>query len=313
MMKFVRSMPMAVGGLSLAFAALGNLLLPLPYGEVLRYISGFLSVSILILFMLKVILDFPHAREELKTPVVLSVLPATTMTVMLLCVYLSPYLGAFAVVIWYLAIIAHLSFMFIFYKKFILDFKLNTVFPSWFIAFVGIATVSITAPVMGNVFIGQLFFFLGFFLYFVSLALIVWRMKTVKIFPEPIRPTIAIFTAPMSLLIVGYINSFLPQGQYSRMLLYFMIFIAIASYIYVTAMMFFLLRIKFYPTYAAFTFPYVISAIAFRSIATFFAENELGGILFFTLLAHLSQWIAIAVVLYVLYHYIRFFIWWLKF
>ena len=48
-MKFIRSVPMATGGLSLALAALGNLLLPLPHGSVIRYICGGLSLIMLII------------------------------------------------------------------------------------------------------------------------------------------------------------------------------------------------------------------------------------------------------------------------
>ena len=89
-----------------------------------------------------------------------------------------------------------------------------------------------------------------------------------------------------------------------------MLVLAAASYVYVTLMMFSLLRIKFYPTYAAFTFPYVISAIAFRIGTNFLADR---GLEFFLLVAQAAQWIAVAVVIFVLLHYIRYFVFWLKF
>jgi len=87
-MKFIKSIPMAICGLSLALAALGNLLLPLPHGQIIRYICGVLSLAVLIIFALKVFLDSPRAKEELKTPVPLSVLPTATMAIMLLSVYI---------------------------------------------------------------------------------------------------------------------------------------------------------------------------------------------------------------------------------
>ena len=111
---------MAMGGLALAFAALGNLLLP--YGGVLRFICGTLSLVILVIFTLKIVLDFPHAREELKTPVPLSVLPTATMALMLLSVYAKPYMGVLAVAVWYAALVAHVGIMVLFFKRFVLDF-----------------------------------------------------------------------------------------------------------------------------------------------------------------------------------------------
>ena len=306
-MKFIKSVPMALCGLSLALAALGNLLLP--YGANIRYACGILSAIVFVIFALKIILDFPHAQAELKTPIPLSVLPTSTMALMLLCTYIKPFVGNVAVYVWYAAVAAHLFIMLLFFKRFLPGFKLGTVFPSWFIVFVGIVVASVTAPAMGVRPVGQAAFYLGFALYFVGLVLVVCRMIKVKIFPEPARPTIAIFTAPMSLCVVGYFSSFPPE-QRNAVLIYIMLAITAVSYLYVTVMMFSLLRIKFYPTYAAFTFPYVISALAFRLGNGFLVQH---GITFFAPVALISVWIAAAVVLYVLVNYIRFFWFWLKF
>jgi len=301
MMKFIRSVPMAIGGLSLALAVLGNLLL-LPFGAQVRYICGALSAIVLIIFALKIILDFPHAREELKTPVPLSVLPTSTMALMLLCTYIRPFAGHVALYLWYATVMTQLCIMLLFFKRFILGFKIGTVHPSWFVAFVGIVTVSVTAPAMDARPIGQAAFYVGFVLYFIALVLIIYKMTRPIFILEPLRLTTAIFTAPMSLCIVGYFSSF---EQRNETLIYVMFGIALASYLYVTVkMLTTLLRIRFYPTYTAFTFPYVISAIAFRLGNAFLVER---GINFFTPIAQLSMWIAIAVVLYVFVHYIRFF------
>ena len=305
-MKFIRSVPMAICGLALSIAALGNILRP--FGDNFRYFCGIVSAAILVVFVLKIILDFPHVREELKTPMPLSVLPTSTMALMLLTIYFRPYLGIAAVCIWYAAVAAHIFIMLLFIKRFVMDFRIETVFPTWFVAFVGIVTVSVTAPAMGAVLLGQMAFYFGFIMYFIALVLIVCAMKINRILPEPARPTIAIFTTPMSLCIVGYFSSFELRNDY---LIYIMLAIAAASYLYVSVMMFIdLLHIKFYPTFAAFTFSYVISADAFRIGSTYFAERE---VYFFDTIAQVTMWIAVAIVLYVIYHYIRFFIWWLKF
>ena len=304
-MKFIKSVPMALCGLALALAALGNLLLP--YGENIRYLCGVLSAITLVVFALKVFLDFPHAREELKTPIPFSVFPTSTMALMLLCTYIKPFIGNAAIYLWYAAVVLQIGMMLLFFKQFLIGFKLGTVFPSWFIVFVGLVVASVTAPAMNARPLGQVIFYVGFVFYFVALSLVVSRMVKVKTLPEPARPTIAIFAAPMSLCIVGYFNSF---EQKNEAIVYAMLAIAVISYLYVTVMMFSLLRIKFYPTYAAFTFPYVISAIAFRLGNGFLVER---GITFFAPFAQISVWLAVAIVLYVLVHYVKFFWFWLKF
>jgi len=310
-MKFIKAIPMATCGLSLALAALGNLLISLPNGTTIRYICGILSLAVLVIFALKVFLDRPHAREELKTPVPLSVLPTATMAIMLLSTYIRPYTPDIALIIWYAALITHICIMLVFCKRFLLDFKLQTVFPSWFIVGVGIVAVSVTAPAMGAVLIGQIAFFIGLVLYFAVLPLIVLRMNKVRVFPEPARKTVAIFTAPMSLLIVGYFSSFVSQGIVTPTLIYIMLTIAAISYIYVSVMMFSLLKIKFYPTYSGFSFPYVISAIAARLGANFLSSRH--GLDFLIPIADITMWIAIAVVVFVSVHYIKYFRFWLKF
>lgn len=307
-MKFIRSIPMAICGVSLALAALGNLLL-IPLGPGVRYLFGALSACVLLLFILKLVLDSPHALEELKTPVPLSVLPTATMALMLLTTYLRPHFPSVALLLWYAAVCTHVGIMLLFFKRFVMRLAIANVFPSWFITFVGIVTVSVTAPAMGAVPLGQVAFYVGFVLYFLAFPLVVLRMtKPGQAFPQPALPTLAIFAAPMSLLIVGYFSSFQERNE---TLVYLMLAIALINYIYVTfKMLTTLLAVRFYPTYAAFTFPYVISAIAFRLGAAFLAAKE---IYYLAPFAEASQWIALAVVVYVILHYIKYFRYWLQF
>ena len=300
MMKFVRAVPMAICGLSLGLAAPGNLLLP--FGANVRYICGILSAIVLVVFALKVFLDSPHALSELKTPVPLSVLPTSTMALMLLCTYIRPFAGDVAMYLWYAAAITHVFIMLLFFKRFLIGFKVGAVYPSWFIAFVGIVVVSVTAPAMNAHPIGQAAFYAGFALYFVALALVLYKMSKRIFVLEPLQLTTAIFTAPMSLCIVGYFSSFQERNE---TLVYAMPGIAIISYLYVTVKMLSTLLWKgFYPTYPAFTFPYVISALAFRLCNGFLVER---GITFFAPVAQISMWIAVILVAYVFLHYIRFF------
>jgi exfoliative toxin A/B len=297
-MNFIKKIPIAISGVALSLAALGNLLLP--YGEAIRHLCGILSAAILVLFALKLIFDFGHSKEELKNPVVLSTFPTSTMTVMLLCTYIKPYTGLAAIILWYAAIISQVFVMLLFVKQFVIGFSVKNVFPSWFVTGVGIVAASITSQAMNARQVGQIAFYLGFALYFIILPAIVFRMVKVKPIPEPARPTIAIFTAPMSLCIAGFLSAF---EQPDSLLVYAMLAICVISYIYVTVNMISLVRLKFYPTDAAFTFPYVISAVAFKSANAFLVKNGLG---FFSSVPKISEWIAIVVVAYVLVRYVAF-------
>jgi len=310
--KFIKAVPMAMPGLALALAALGNLLPPaFEHWQTIRYICGALALIVLIIFALKLVFDWACVREELKTPLPLSVLPTATMAMMLLATYLRPHLAAVALVVWYTALVAHVAIMLLFAERFVVRMKLVNVFPSWFIAGVGIVTASVTAPAMDAVQIGQIAFWVGFAAYIVLLPPIAIRMTKIRAFPEPARLTAAIITAPASLLVVGYFSSFVSQGSGIDAIVYVLLVFAAVSYIYVSIMMVKLLKIKFYPTYAAFTFPYVISATAFRLGAGFLDARH--NLPFLAHIASAAMWIAIAIVIFVLAHYVKYFRFWMKF
>jgi len=309
-MKFIKSVPMAIGGLSLGLAALGNLSLQsfANGGSTIRMICGILSAICLLLFLLKATCDAPHTREEMKTPIPLSVVPTVTMASMLLATYILPFVPPLGLIMWWAAFIIHVGIMLLFFKRFILKFDIKSVFPTWFIAFVGMVTASVTAPDIGVRTLGQVVWVIGFIFYFIAFILIVTRFKKARVFPEPAVPTIAIFTAPMSLCVVGYFQSFESRNP---IIIYVMMAIVLASYIFVTVKMFTkLLRVKFYPTYAAFTFPYVISALAFRALNGFLSAQ---GITLLAPVVVISLWLAILVVAYVIIRYVMFFHFWSKF
>ena len=299
-MKYIKNVPVVACGLSLSLAALGNLLLP--YGDAIRYICGFLSIAIFLVLILKLFLAYEQIKEELKNPIVLSIMPTSTMALMLLCTYIKPFAGSAAVFLWYAVVITHFCLMCFLIKRFICNFTIQAAFPSWFAVFVGVVAVSISGAVMEARLIGRAAFYIGFIHYFLILPLVIYRVVKVKLMPEPARPTIAIFNAPMSLCITGYFSSF---EQQNAVLVYFMLSIAVITYVYVSINMVFLLRLQFYPSYAAFTFPYVISAIAFKTANVFLAEN---GINFFNFIPPISELAAIAVVVYVLIRYLIFII-----
>ena len=77
--------------------------------------------------------------------------------------------------------------------------------------------------------------------------------------PEPAQPLICIYAAPTSLCIAGYVQSVTPK---SKSFLLAMLVVATVLYIFSLVKAIGYLKLKFYPSYAAFTFPFVISAIA---------------------------------------------------
>lgn len=133
------------------------------------------------------------------------------------------------------------------------------VFASYFIVYVGIVVAAVTAPAFEALLIGTAAFWFGFATLLVLLVLVTIRYIKFKQIPEPAQPLICIYAAPTSLCVSGYVQSVTPKSKE-----FLLTMLAFASILYVFALIKAIgyLKLKFYPSFAAFTFPFVISAIA---------------------------------------------------
>lgn len=257
MKKIIQKVPVPLCGVMLGFAALGNLLQS--YGEGIRYACGVVAAFLLILVLLKLILFPGMVKEDLQNPIMASVAATFPMALMLLSTYVKPFIGMFAKYIWVFAIILHLLLIIYFSMKFIVKLQMPKVFASYFIVYVGIAVAAVTAPAYEALSIGTAAFWFGFVTLLVLLVLVTIRYVKFKQIPEPAQPLFCIYAAPTSLCVAGYVQSVTPKSKG-----FLLAMLALATVLYVIALIKAIgyLKLKFYPSFAAFTFPFVISAIA---------------------------------------------------
>ena len=290
-----------MSGLMLALAATGNLVQS--YGEFYRNIFGVLS-AILLLMLLAKIITYPNiAREELKNPVVASVFPTLTMGTILLATYIKPFSLNMAFSIWIVSVILHIALMIKFTINYIMKLDIKTVFPSWFIVYVGIVVASVTAPAFEMQSLGRILFLGGLFLYFLVLPLVIKKVRLGTI-PEPASPTLAIFAAPVALCLAGYMNSFESKNM---VVVFGLVALSQLSYLFVLSQLPRLLKLKFYPSFSGFTFPLVITAISIKLTNGFLVKTGQ----YFSVLKYVVKFeeiIAVLIVLYVLIKYIQFLI-----
>ena len=255
----IKKIPLPITGVALGFAALGNLLQS--YSEGVRLCCGVISAVLLILYLVKMIRYPDSFREDMQNPIMASVFCTSTMALMLLAGYLKPYIGVVADVIWYAAIVLHVVLMLYFTAKFILKLQMKKVFASYFIVYVGIVVASVSAPAFGATGLGTGIFWFGFAALLVLLVLVTWRYAKFCEIPPPVQPLFCIYTAPTSLCLAGYIQSV--QNK-SIAMIAFLAILATVLYLVVLVKLPKYLKMPFFPSYAAFTFPFVISAIAMK-------------------------------------------------
>lgn len=259
----IKKLPYPIAGLMLALAALGNLLKP--YGETLRLTLGALSFLLLILLIYKIIKMPKTLLEAFSQPPVAGVLATLPMGIMILSTYANVFHKMLGATLWWVGIGIHVLFMVLFFQKTLFPYKIQKVFPSYFVMFVGIVCASVAAPAHGYKALGQLIFWFGLAAYLFWLPVVLYRVIKVKQIPVPAMPTLAIFAAPASLLLAGYHSSFEVK---SSLVVHGLTTLSLFFYVCTLIYMVKGIRQKFVPSFSAFTFPFVISAVALKPFST---------------------------------------------
>lgn len=300
MKNIIQKVPLPICGVMLGFATLGNLLQS--YGEKVRYACGILACFLLILVLLKLIL-FPHMIiADMKNPIMASVAATFPMALMLLSTYIKPWIGNVARFIWFFAILLHIILIIWFTVKFILKVQMPKVFASYYIVYVGIAAAAVTAPAYNALSIGTAAFWFGFITLILLFVLITVRYVKYKEVPEPAKPLICIYAAPTSLCIAGYVQSVTPK---SRGFLLAMLIAATILYVFALIKAIRYLKLKFYPSYSAFTFPFAVSAVAVKQTMACLA-NMGHPIPWLSYIVLIETIIAVVFLLYTFIRYMQF-------
>lgn len=220
------------------------------------------------------------------------------MSLMILSTYLMPFIPGISYTIWIIGIVLHILLIIYFTYHFIVhNFDISNVYPSYWIVYVGITMAAITANVHGINDADFIFFIIGFIGMLVSTPLVLYREFIYDKIPEMNRPLTCIFTALFSILIVGYVNS---ADIISNEFLTVLYTIASIFYIFAIYKLIRNIKIRFYPSFAAFTFPFVISALATKGVLGTLKIGLLNYVL------ALQTVIATVLVVYVLIKYIKF-------
>ncbi|TGY74403.1 TDT family transporter [Enterorhabdus sp. NM05_H27] len=303
MRDIIKKVPIPTAGVALGLAALGNLLQP--YAEVAHIVCGALSLFLVAMIVAKVVLFPSMIRDDLQNSIFASVSATFFMTLMQLAGYLAPVAIVPAFGLWCAAIAGHFILMGWFTAHFIRRFKLAEVFPTYFICYVGIIVAAVTSPVFGMEAFGRGIFWFGLACFAVLLATVVARYLKHEI-PEPARPLFCIFAAPMGLSLVGYL-AVTPNPD--PLFVGVLMGLGQVMLVGVATQLPKFLALKFYPSYAAMTFPFVISAMAFgKGVQALYAAGvAIPALPVVEALIALETVFAAVMVTYVFVHYMRFF------
>ncbi|MBE6486143.1 MAG: TDT family transporter [Methanosphaera stadtmanae] len=294
MKKIIKNLPIASSGLLLAIFSLANLY-DLTFPKSLTLLVGIILLSLL---LSKIIFYRNIVKEELEQLVVLSTSGTFSMATMLFSTFLINLNYYFAITVWTIGLILHSLLIIVFSYRYVFkNFEIENVYASYWVVYVGITMASITGLSFNIQNFSRIFFIFGFVMMLITLPLVTYRYISYPVILEQNKPLKCIYAALINILIVGYVNSFTSINTYFLFSLYI-----IASIFYLYSLYKFITyrKIPFYPSYSAFTFPFVISAIASTKIFIISNYNLLLGSV-----ALIETYIATLLVAYVLIKYVQ--------
>lgn len=248
---------MGLGGLCVAYESLNKLLkLSQSVGFVLNAFISVVFAFISFIYVIKII-KFPNeVRAELNHPIKINFFAAFAISLLLLAIVFknnaSAHFGLF-----YTGLVAQTFMSFYVVASWInrnLEIKHSN--PAWFIPIVGNLLV-ITAA-QGKDFYLWFYFSFALFFYIVLFSIIFYRILFCDQLPAKFMPTLFIFIAPPSVAFIDYIKLTGNFNEFSMFLLSLAIFFGIlVLFMYKN-----FLKLKFFLSWWAFTFPTAALCIA---------------------------------------------------
>lgn len=296
--NFVKKNPMAIGGLTLGIVSLRNLLADpfAPFLALVSAIMGFIFIGRLI--------AYPEIlKEEIKDPVAISVAPTFAMACVMLSKYYGTYVNyALGKFIFYFGVGLHFVVIIYFMIHFRYLLNRNKVYGSFMIVFGSFGAGAIIAPYFDAYTIGKAVWIFGMLTFFPLLYMVLYKDRHSPETEEAKMPLVCISASNGGLLLTGYFNLF---KDYSLAFVIFMIILGQAVYFLAVSKLPRLLKLKFYPSYSSFTFPFVINATALKLTIEY-----LGGLGVNTRVLNLlligETGLAVILVSYVFFSYIKY-------
>jgi len=251
---------MGLTGLSIAFGKFYHLQwLPRIFYDVSIFTVLFLFVLITIIYGLKFTLYPDEVMADFRHRIRINFFSAISISLLLLSIAFYTYYPILSVALWWAGLLLHTFFMFKTISFWIQhNFEIHHFNPAWFIPVVGNILIPVSGVDFAPLLLSYFFFAVGFFFWIVLFTIFLYRAIFHAQLPEKFIPTFFILLAPPAIGFVAYMRIAASWDSFSVFLLlltYF--FIALLGTMYKSFM-----RLKFFMSWWAFTFPLAAATIA---------------------------------------------------
>lgn len=293
---FLVRLPLPLFGLSLGLAGLGNILAPLSL--VASGICGILAALLwLVMFVQACVFRRAVVAEIKATLVAAGGFAAAFMSALILSGYLKGIFPVGQYLLWLIMSVLYTAYTLWFTFTHIKPKFFSHWYPAIMLPYAGLMIVSITAPVGIPEILRAVYFWVGTVCFFILVPLGAIRHIRYGT-PDALRPTNSFFAGPSGVVVSGYVVLY-AQGTSPEVLL---AFAALSQFLFfgVVFRLPSFLRIPFAPSYAAFTFPYLIVAAGLGSALDFLYAAYINIPVGFIVLMWIEKMFAVGLTCYVL-------------
>ena len=244
--------------------------------EALTVTAAVAFTAMAIAYLIKAVRHPAAAGGEVSHPVRINFLPAISISLILLGMLVEE--GALSVTLWGSGAALHLLFMLIIVTSW-LQRQLDpaTLNPAWFIPAVGNVLVPLPAAAAGYMEIAWFFFTVGLFFWLILMTLCYYRLIFGPNLPEFLRPTLVILLAPPAVGYLAWVQLMEggDPGIVGRLLYYKALFTFLLLLLQVPQFV----RIPYYPSWWAYTFPLAAFCLASHHFVQAYASGGGRGVM----------------------------------
>ncbi|MGL4676808.1 MAG: TDT family transporter [Brevinema sp.] len=300
-------MPIALASVALGTAGITGAWESIVNNSYIGIFGASIASILIVILLIKYIIHPSLLFKEISCPTLGSVIPTLDMAVMLIASVVVQFIPLLGKSLWIGAVILHTVFFIKFLQYRIKEFDLNHMLPSWFVPPVGIVVACVSGSKMGFPYLTTGLFYFGFFSYMLLLPCMFYRMFFGDHIENSRLPTFGVMGAPANLCLAGYLTAFPePNYYFALSLAYLGIFTTFLVYISMLKVF----RIKFFPLYAAYTFPLGIGATAMIKYSSYLTTTSTPSeiIQVWGTIAYAELFIASIIIFYVFVN-LKLFIW----
>lgn len=228
-----------------------------------------LFVLMLVFYGMKIWQRFDFVRKELRHPVKLHFFPTISISLLLLSVAYLPLSNEISGYFWMTGVVLHSALMlFTLHAWMHWDiFKPQHMNPAWFIPAVGNILVPIVGVVHAPVELSWFYFSVGFYFWIILSTIFFLRIFFHEPLTQKLLPTLCILIAPPSVGLIAYVQLIGRVDVFASMLYN----IALAMTILLLSQGYLFVRLPFYLSWWAYSFP--IAAIGIASVHMYHATT----------------------------------------